>query len=73
MQNNDHSNSNDHPHQRFQSKTHQPLDSLELHEDPITGTHFVLWETIQWAFKNIDYLLNGSIRVFFMVDGDFEV
>ncbi|KAG0040026.1 hypothetical protein BGZ82_005676 [Podila clonocystis] len=73
MQNNDCSNSNDHPYQRFQSKTHQPLDSLELHEDPATGAHFVLWKTIQWAFGNIDYLLNGSVRVFFMVDGDFEV
>ncbi|KAG0090641.1 hypothetical protein BGZ92_002544 [Podila epicladia] len=73
MQDNDHSNSNVPPFQRFQSKTHQPLDSLELHEDPITGTHFVLWETVQWAFKNIDHLLNGSVRVFFMVGDDFEV
>ncbi|KAF9321652.1 hypothetical protein BG003_000535 [Podila horticola] len=73
MQNNDHSNSSDRPYQCFQSKAHQPLDSLELHEDPRTGSQFVLWKTIQWAFGNIDYLLNGSVRVFFMVDDDFEV
>ncbi|KAF9199983.1 hypothetical protein BGZ49_009821, partial [Haplosporangium sp. Z 27] len=54
------------------SSTPLPIKYIKAHYDSKSNRHFVLWDDIQLAYKNVSHLQNGDHVVTFVKDDNYE-